>query len=41
MLIKQQLNLTVGNDGVIGRRVSVYSDESMQTILSEGVIGWN
>lgn len=35
------LELGVGNEGVIGRRVTVYRDRRMTGALADGVIGWN
>jgi hypothetical protein len=35
-----RLNLSVGEDGVVGRRVSVV-DARTSAILGEGIIGWN
>lgn len=34
------INLTVGDDGVIGRRMSMVDGKSGSR-LAEGVIGWN
>ncbi|KAL1587453.1 hypothetical protein WHR41_03843 [Cladosporium halotolerans] len=36
--LNQRLDLGVGGDGVIGRRVSFVNE---QTVLGEGIIGWN
>jgi hypothetical protein len=35
------MNLSVGGDGIIGRRISIFQDISMKALLAEGVIGWN
>lgn len=36
--LDQSLDLGVGGDGVIGRRVSFVHE---QTVLGEGILGWN
>lgn len=33
-----RLNLTVGGNGIIGRRVSLLAG---QTVLGQGIVGWN
>lgn len=35
------LELSVGGDGIIGRRVTVHSDKRMERVVAEGIIGWN
>lgn len=38
----QPLSLEVGNDGIIGRRVSLLSGPSARrTVLAEGIVGFN
>lgn len=41
--LAQQLNLGVGGDGVIGRRVQLVADSPSfgERVLREGVMGWN
>ncbi|KAJ6779399.1 hypothetical protein PWT90_03954 [Aphanocladium album] len=42
--LQHSLSLQVGSEGIIGRRVSVYSEDSQQserTILAEGIVGFN
>lgn len=41
MDLDRELNLGVGGDVIIGRRISVFRDESWRTALAEGIIGWN
>lgn len=41
MDLSLDLDLGVGGDGVIGRRISVYKDEGMRMAIAEGIIGWN
>jgi len=41
MHLTKQLNLGVGDGGIIGRRISVFKDASMRVRIAEGVIGWN
>lgn len=36
--LDHSLDLGVGGDGIIGRRVSLVRE---QTVLGEGIIGWN
>lgn len=36
--LEHSLDLGVGGDGIIGRRVSLVRE---QTVLGEGIIGWN
>ena len=39
--LRMPLELTVGGDGVIGRRVTIHADSGMDVIIAEGIIGWN
>lgn len=40
--LDQPLSLEVGNDGIIGRRVSMFSRISgKETVIAEGVVGFN
>lgn len=41
MEYEKELDLGVGGDGIIGRRVSVFKDDSSRVLLAEGVVGWN
>lgn len=42
MYLPQKLDLGVGNDGIIGRRVSVMMGSTKgPLIVAEGIIGWN
>ncbi|KAF2102829.1 hypothetical protein NA57DRAFT_71814 [Rhizodiscina lignyota] len=41
MELRQPLQLSVGGDGVIGRRVTVHRDSWMDGVMAEGIIGWN
>ena len=36
--LEHSLDLGVGGDGIIGRRVSLVRE---QTVLGEGIVGWN
>jgi hypothetical protein len=36
--LEHSLDLGVGGDGIIGRRVSLMRE---QTVLGEGILGWN
>ncbi|KAI0166499.1 hypothetical protein GGR57DRAFT_27773 [Xylariaceae sp. FL1272] len=36
----QPVKLEVGNDGLIGRRVSIWTDRDLSPV-AEGIIGWN
>ena len=37
--LNQRLNLGVGGDGIVGRRISVLGEGNQ--ILGEGIIGWD
>lgn len=41
MEYEKGLDLSVGGDGIIGRRISVFKDDSSRVLLAEGVVGWN
>lgn len=41
MEYEKELELSVGGDGIIGRRVSVFTDDGSRVLLAEGVVGWN
>lgn len=41
MKLRGQLELGVGGNGVIGRRISIFQDAAMSVRLAEGVVGWN
>ncbi|KAE9966891.1 hypothetical protein EG328_008539 [Venturia inaequalis] len=41
MEYEKELDLSVGGDGIIGRRVSVFTDDGSRVLLAEGVVGWN
>jgi hypothetical protein len=41
MELPEPLVLGVGKDGIIGRRLSVFEDETMTTRVAEGIVGWN
>lgn len=43
LLLDAPLSLEVGNDGIIGRRVSLYSHSSPgpDMLVAEGVVGFN
>lgn len=43
-MLDRRLDLGVGEEGIIGRVISVVLDggsESENTLLGEGIIGWN
>ncbi|KIW07304.1 uncharacterized protein PV09_02154 [Verruconis gallopava] len=39
--LDQVLNLSVGGDGIVGRRISIFEDVGLQRQVAEGIIGWN
>jgi hypothetical protein len=39
--IDQCLDLGVGGDGIIGRRISIYEDAMLRRHVAEGIVGWN
>lgn len=41
--LERPLSLEIGNDGIIGRRVSVCADyqTERQAIIAEGIVGFN
>jgi hypothetical protein len=41
MEFSEALDLNVGGNGIIGRRISIFQDMTMTSLLAEGVIGWN
>lgn len=41
MEYEKELDLGVGGDGIIGRRISVFKDDPSKVLLAEGVVGWN
>lgn len=42
MQLPEKLHLGVGDNGIIGRRVSVMTGSSHQPLaLAEGIVGWN
>jgi hypothetical protein len=41
MEYEKKLDLSVGRDGIIGRRISIFKDDSSRILLAEGVVGWN
>ncbi|TID24066.1 putative oxoglutarate iron-dependent oxygenase protein [Venturia nashicola] len=41
MEYEKELVLSVGGDGIIGRRISVFKDDPTRILLAEGVVGWN
>ncbi|QDS73992.1 hypothetical protein FKW77_008625 [Venturia effusa] len=41
MEYEKKLDLGVGGDGIIGRRISIFKDASSGVLLAEGVVGWN
>jgi hypothetical protein len=42
MHLPEKLHLGVGDNGIIGRRVSVMTGSTQQPLtLAEGVVGWN
>jgi hypothetical protein len=42
MLLRQRLDLGVGDSGIIGRKVSVMTSSTKGPMaVAEGIIGWN
>jgi hypothetical protein len=41
MDLAQHLELGVGGNGVIGRKISIFRDVTTDQPIAEGVIGWN
>ena len=41
MMLDKPLQLEVGENGVIGRRITVYEDTGLANPIAEGIIGWN
>ncbi|TQN70567.1 hypothetical protein CSHISOI_04909 [Colletotrichum shisoi] len=41
LALQQPISLQVGDDGIIGRRVSVFPRSEMDTACAEGVVGFN
>jgi hypothetical protein len=39
--LDKPLSLEVGNDGIIGRRVSLYSRSAPSRLVAEGIVGFN
>ncbi|KAL7784621.1 hypothetical protein V8C37DRAFT_395476 [Trichoderma ceciliae] len=39
--LDKPLSLEVGNEGIIGRRVSLYSRSAPSKVLAEGIVGFN
>lgn len=39
--LDKPLSLEVGNDGIIGRRVSLYSRSVPNHVVAEGIVGFN
>ncbi|KAF9872115.1 hypothetical protein CkaCkLH20_10452 [Colletotrichum karsti] len=41
LALQKPISLQVGDDGIIGRRVSVFSGTEMNSALAEGIVGFN
>jgi hypothetical protein len=41
MALEQNLELSVGGSGIIGRRLSVYHFDITDFPVAEAIIGWN
>ncbi|TEA18748.1 hypothetical protein C8034_v011974 [Colletotrichum sidae] len=41
LALNTPVSLQVGDEGIIGRRVSVFSDAGMSSALAEGIVGFN
>jgi hypothetical protein len=39
--LDQYLDLGVGGNGIIGRRISIFEDAALERQLAEGIVGWN
>lgn len=39
--LDQYLDLGVGGNGIIGRRISIYEDAMLRRHVAEGIVGWN
>jgi hypothetical protein len=39
--LDQPLNLGVGGNGIIGRRISIFEDAMLKRHIAEGIVGWN
>lgn len=39
--LDKPLSLEVGNEGIIGRRVSLYSRSAPSQVVAEGIVGFN
>lgn len=39
--LEKPLSLEVGSDGIIGRRVSLYSGSEPNHVVAEGIVGFN
>ncbi|GKT46235.1 uncharacterized protein ColSpa_06416 [Colletotrichum spaethianum] len=41
LALRSPISLQVGDDGIIGRRVSVFSKSEMKDACAEGIVGFN